>query len=105
MRASSVFFIAATKAGFVRIFAAPVAAGYGNETAGLFYGGGLKSLGVQAIGAGATAVWAFGMGLLVFFVLKKFGILRVSAKTELKGLDITEHGQDAYASFQFFSNT
>ena len=27
-----------------------------------------------------------------------------AAKTELKGLDITEHGQDAYASFQFFSN-
>ena len=25
-------------------------------------------------------------------------------KTELKGLDVTEHGQDAYASFQFFSN-
>ena len=38
------------------------------------------------------------------FALKKFGILRVSATTELKGLDITEHGQDAYPSFQFFSN-
>lgn len=36
---------------------------------------------------------------------KQLGILRVSAKTELKGLDVTEHGQDAYASFQFFSNT
>ena len=89
----------------VGLFAAPVAAGYGNETAGLFYGGGLKSLGVQALGVGATAVWAFGMGLVIFFALKKLGILRVSAKTELKGLDITEHGQDAYASFQFFSNT
>ena len=28
-----------------------------------------------------------------------------AAKTELKGLDMVEHGQDAYASFQFFSNT
>ena len=44
-------------------------------------------------------------GLAIFFALKKLGILRVSAKTELKGLDVTEHGQDAYASFQFFSNT
>ena len=52
-----------------------------------------------------TAVWAFGTGLAIFFTLKKLGILRVSAKTELKGLDLTEHGQDAYASFQFFSNT
>ena len=71
---------------------------------GLFYGGGFKYLGVQALGAGATCVWAFGTGLAIFFALKKLGILRVSEKTELKGLDVTEHGQDAYASFQFFSN-
>ena len=55
-------------------------------------------------GAGVTAAWAFGTGAAIFFTLKKLGILRVSAKTELKGLDVTEHGQDAYASFQFFSN-
>ena len=88
----------------VGLFAAPTACGYGNELAGLFYGGGFKSLGVQLLGAGSTAVWAFGTGAGIFFALKKFGILRVSATTELKGLDITEHGQDAYASFQFFSN-
>ena len=89
----------------VGLFAAPAAAGYGNEMAGLFYGGGFKFLGVQLVGVGMTAVWALGTGLLIFFTLKKLGILRVSAKTELKGLDVTEHGQDAYASFQFFSNT
>ena len=89
----------------VGLFAAPASCGYGNELAGLFYGGGAKFLGVQLVGAGATAIWAFGMGLAIFFALKKLGILRVSATTELKGLDITEHGQDAYASFQFFSNT
>ena len=89
----------------VGLFAAPSAAGYGNELVGLFYGGGLKFLGVQLLGAGVTAVWAFGAGAAIFFTLKRLGILRVSAKTELKGLDITEHGQDAYASFQFFSNT
>ena len=88
----------------VGLFAAPTACGYGNELAGLFYGGGFKFLGVQLLGAGSTAVWAFGTGAGIFFALKKFGILRVSATTELKGLDITEHGQDAYASFQFFSN-
>jgi Amt family ammonium transporter len=89
----------------VGLFAAPVSRGYGNEIAGLFYGGGLKLLGVQALGALCVAVWAFGCGKIIFFVLKKAGILRVSAKTELKGLDLVEHGQDAYASFQFFSNT
>ena len=65
---------------------------------------GFYILGVQLVGVGMTAVWAFGTGAAIFFALKKLGILRVSAKTELKGLDVTEHGQDAYASFQFFSN-
>ena len=88
----------------VGLFAAPTSYSYGNELVGLFYGGGLKYLGVQALGVGVTAAWAFGTGLLIFFILKKCGILRVSEKTELKGLDLTEHGQDAYASFQFFSN-
>ena len=88
----------------VGLFAAPEALGYGNTMVGLFYGGGFKYLGVQALGAGATCVWAFGTGLAIFFALKKLGILRVSEKTEMKGLDVTEHGQDAYASFQFFSN-
>ena len=89
----------------VGLFAAPVAAGYGNETAGLFYGGGIRLLGVQALGAGVTALWAFGTGTVIFRTLKRLHILRVPATTELKGLDIVEHGQDAYASFQFFSNT
>ena len=89
----------------VGLFAAPTAAGYGNDLAGLFYGGGLRLLGVQALGAGATAIWAFGMGAVIFAALKRLHILRVPATTELKGLDIVEHGQDAYASFQFFSNT
>ena len=88
----------------VGLFAAPEALGYGNTMVGLFYGGGFKYLGVQALGVGATCVWAFGTGLAIFFALKKLGILRVSEKTELKGLDVPEHGQDAYASFQFFSN-
>ena len=89
----------------VGLFAAPVAAGYGNDAPGLLYGGGLRLLGVQALGALCTAVWAFGTGIAIFFALKKARILRVPAKTELKGLDLVEHGQDAYASFQFFSTT
>ena len=88
----------------VGLFAAPEALGYGNSMTGFFYGGGVKYLGVQAVGVAMTAVWAFGAGLAIFYTLKKLGILRVSEKTELKGLDVTEHGQDAYASFQFFSN-
>ena len=89
----------------VGLFAAPVAAGYGNDAPGLLYGGGFRLLGVQGLSALCTAAWAFGTGTAIFFALKKAHILRVPAKTELKGLDLVEHGQDAYASFQFFSNT
>ena len=32
------------------------------------------------------------MGTAIFFTLKKLGFLRVNAKTELTGLDLTEHG-------------
>ncbi len=88
----------------VGLFAAPTSLGYGNELVGLFYGGGFKFLGVQLVGVAMTCLWAFGLGLVIFGLLKKFKMLRVSEKTELKGLDLCEHGQDAYASFQFFSN-
>ena len=87
----------------VGLFAAPTAANYGNEMVGLFYGGGVKFLGIQLCGVGATAVWAFGTGLAIFFTLKKLGILRVSATTELKGLDngyrvLVNTGEDASQS-------
>ncbi len=76
-----------------------------NMESGLFYGGGLRQLGVQAIGAGTVFVWAFGLGLALFFILSKTVGLRVSAEEELKGLDIGEHGMEAYAGFQVFTTT
>ena len=76
-----------------------------NMESGLFYGGGLKQLGVQALGAGAAFVWAFGMGLILFYAISKTIGLRVTAEEELKGLDIGEHGMEAYAGFQVFTIT
>ena len=86
------------------LFAAEKTLGIGEASTGLFYGGGFHSTLIQLVGAVSVGAWAFGVGMSIFFVLKKCKILRVDAKTELKGLDVTEHGQDAYASFQFFSN-
>jgi len=74
-----------------------------NLESGLFYGGGVKQLGVQALGAGAAFAWAFGLGLLLFFIISKTVGLRVTAEEELKGLDIGEHGMEAYSGFQIFS--
>jgi len=76
-----------------------------NMESGLFYGGGLKQLGVQALGAGAAFLWAFGLGLALFYGIKKTIGLRVTDEEELKGLDIGEHGMEAYAGFQIFTTT
>lgn len=63
---------------------------------GLFYGGGAGLLGVQAIGVGAVFVWAFGLGFILFKVIKATIGLRVSKRIEEEGLDIYEHGESAY---------
>jgi len=76
-----------------------------NMDSGLFYGGGLKQLGVQTLGAGAAFLWAFGLGLVLFYGIKKTIGLRVTPEEELKGLDIGEHGMEAYAGFQIFTTT
>jgi len=76
-----------------------------NMESGLFYGGGLKQFGVQALGAGAAFVWAFGIGLMLFYAIKATIGLRVTSEEELKGLDIGEHGMEAYSGFQIFTTT
>jgi Amt family ammonium transporter len=82
-----------------------LSAGLFNMESGLFYGGGLKQLGVQALGAGAAFVWAFGIGLVLFYAIKATIGLRVTPEEELKGLDIGEHGMEAYSGFQIFTTT
>ncbi len=73
-----------------------------STSSGLFYGFGFKQLGIQLLGAFSAFVWAFGLGLILFWILKKTVGLRVSMQEELKGLDIEEHGNEAYAGFQVF---
>jgi Amt family ammonium transporter len=82
-----------------------LSAGLFNMETGLFYDGGLKQLGVQALGAGSAFVWAFGLGLVLFFAISKTIGLRVTSDEELKGLDIGEHGMEAYSGFQIFITT
>ncbi|MDR3205037.1 MAG: ammonium transporter [Deltaproteobacteria bacterium] len=86
----------------VGFFASPQ---YGSEAVGLFYDGGIKLLGVQALGAIVVDLWAFFMGLASFLVIKAVFGLRVDAKDEIKGLDLSEHNAEAYSGFQFFSNS
>lgn len=67
---------------------------------GLFYGGGFKALGIQALGAVSLIAWAAVVGGVMFLILKKAGIFRVKPEEEIKGLDSTEHGlASAYPDF------
>ncbi|MDD3155846.1 MAG: ammonium transporter [Victivallaceae bacterium] len=58
----------------------------------------------QLIGVAAVGSVSFGAAYGIFFALKKLFGIRVSETTELKGLDLVEHGAEAYPGFQFFSN-
>jgi Amt family ammonium transporter len=58
---------------------------------------------VQLKGAGAMFVWAFGCGMILFNVIKFTIGLRASEDEELRGLDLGEHGNEAYNGFQIFT--
>ena len=68
----------------------------GAGRAGLFYGGGLAQLGVQAIGSLSTVAWVGVTCLIVFYAIKHTVGLRVDRSHELDGLDISEHGMWGY---------
>ena len=73
--------------------------GTSSEVLGLFYGGGFSLLGVQIVGVLAVAAWAIGTSYVFLLVLKKTIGLRVERKVEIEGLDVHEHGCEAYADF------
>ena len=83
----------------VGLFAAPSAPG-NDGLVGLFYGGGLKLLGLQALGMVSIIGWTAVTITLFFLLLKQTLGLRVTAEEEITGLDITEHGlPSAYSGF------
>lgn len=58
---------------------------------GLFFGGGLRMVGVQLLGVITVAAFVGVSVFLTFWVLKKTLGLRVTKEDELVGLDIKEH--------------
>lgn len=57
----------------------------------------------QIVGSLVIPIWAFATMFILFSILKAAGILRVSEAEELRGLDIGEHGEEAYSGFQIFT--
>ena len=62
---------------------------------GLLYGNAGFFL-VEVINVAVVVLWAFGLGYLMFYLLKKTVGLRVSEIEEREGLDISEHNTIAY---------
>ncbi|QBG49329.1 ammonium transporter [Verrucomicrobia bacterium S94] len=58
----------------------------------------------QLIGIVSYAVVCFPAAFIIFLVLKLTVGIRVSKEEEMKGLDLGEHGMEAYHGFQFFTN-
>jgi Amt family ammonium transporter len=74
------------------------------QKAGLFYGGGADQLITQLVGVLACGAYVIAVSTVAWFVIKAVMGLRVSAEEELQGLDIGEHGNEAYHGFQFITS-
>jgi Amt family ammonium transporter len=62
---------------------------------GLLYGN-IAQLGVQVLAVVVVSAFAFGGSYLLLRLVNVFSPLRVSAKEEEDGLDLSQHGEEAY---------
>ncbi|KAE8712397.1 Ammonium transporter 1 member 1 [Hibiscus syriacus] len=63
---------------------------------GLFMGGGGRLLAAQVIQILVIVGWVSATMGTLFYLLHKFGLLRISADDEMAGMDLTRHGGLAY---------
>ena len=64
---------------------------------GLFLGGGFAKTMTQLIGIAAVGAVTFALSLAAWYLLKATVGIRVSPEEEAEGLDLGEHGMEAYA--------
>lgn len=73
-----------------------LAVGFFNMEKGLFYGGGINQLIIQIVGILAIGAFTAIFSFVVWAILKQTMGIRVSGEEEMIGLDIGEHGMEAY---------
>lgn len=83
---------------FVGLFAQDGVGGISTPN-GLFFGGGLELLGVQALGVLSVGAFVFVSTTIIWLLIKYTMGMRVSKKEEIEGLDIGEHGNKGYPDF------
>lgn len=88
----------------IGLFADPAFFG-GEFEAGLFYGGDAGLLIEQAVANGVTIVYSFILTFAILWLLHKTLGIRVSDEVEVSGLDLAEHGENAYSSDDVLTGT
>ena len=78
----------------IGIFGTAAAPGGGPN--GLLYGGGMESLIAQVIGVVAVGAFTMILSLIAWTIIKTIVGLRVSDEEEMRGLDLSEMGMEAY---------
>jgi ammonium transporter, Amt family len=63
---------------------------------GLFYGGGIEQLKLQAVGAGAVLAYSLVATAIIAYIIKFTIGLRASEEDEAVGLDESDHAETAY---------
>ena len=79
----------------IGLFATSSAPGGGPD--GLFYGGGFTSLWAQCVGVAAVGAFTIVLSLITWTIIKQVWGMRVGHEEELRGLDLSEMGMEAYA--------
>ena len=77
---------------------------WGTLAVGIFSTNPEHSFMTQLIGVISYGLVCFPAAYIIFSVLKATIGIRVTEEEEYRGLDISEHGMEAYAGFQIFTN-
>ncbi|MBS1836369.1 MAG: ammonium transporter [Actinobacteria bacterium] len=85
----------------IGLFADPAYFGTHNLR-GLFYGGGLRLLGEQAIANGVTILYSGTVTAVILLALRATIGIRVPTDVEASGLDVSEHAETAYNTGEAF---
>ena len=75
---------------------------WGTLAVGIFSSNPEHSFGIQLLGVIAYGAFTVVAAFIIFFILKITIGIRVSEDEEKQGLDIGEHGMEAYSGFQIF---
>ena len=82
-----------------------LAVGLFNKDAGLLFGKGINQLGLQFLGVFAYGIFTVVTAWILWSILGAVsGGIRVEEKEEVQGLDIGEHGMEAYPDFVASTN-